>query len=71
MDTVHVGNADWMIGTAVLLEDGIDFWFADGLKVAIPHIEVPEAKARPGSTKLELPNSYRMVLQAVGGENTE
>ena len=71
MDMVLVKNANRMMTTATLLDDGIELSFADGLKGLIPYAEVPEVKTREGITGLELPNPYEMVLQAVGGESVE
>ena len=71
MDTVLVKNANRMMTTATLLDDGIELGFADGLKGLIPYAEVPEVKTREGITGLALPNPYEMVLQAAGGESVE
>ena len=71
MDTVLVKNANRMMTTATLLDDGIELSFADGLKGLIPYAEVPEVRTRQGICGLELPNPYEMVLQAAGGENVE
>ena len=71
MDTVLVKNANRMMTTATLLDDGIELSFADGLKGLIPYAEVPEVRTRQGISGLELPNPYEMVLQAAGGESVE
>ena len=71
MNVVLVKNANRMMTTASLLNDGIELSFADGLKGLIPYGEVPEVKVREGISALELPNPYEMVLQTVGGENVE
>ena len=71
MDMVLVKNANRMMTTASLLDDGIELSFADGLKGLIPYGEVLELKARDGISGLELPNPYEMVLQTVDGENVE
>ena len=71
MDVVLVKNANRMMTTARLLNDGIELSFADGLKGLIPYDEVPEIKVREGISGLELPNPYEMVLQTAGGENVE
>ena len=71
MATVLVKNANRMMTTATLLDDGIELGFADGLKGLIPYAEVPGVKTRDGICGLELPNPYEMVLQAAGGENVE
>ena len=71
MDVVLVKNANRMMTTASLLDDGIELSFADGLKGLIPYAEVPEVKTREGISGLELPNPYEMVLQTAGGESVE
>ena len=71
MNVVLVKNANRMMTTASLSNDGIELSFADGLKGLIPYGEVPEVKVREGISGLELPNPYEMVLQTAGGENVE
>ena len=71
MDTVLVKNANRMMTTATLLDDGIELNFADGLKGLIPYAEVPEVKTREGISGLELPNPYEMVLRSANGESVE
>ena len=71
MDVVLVKNANRMMTTASLLEDGIELGFADGLKGLIPYAELPEVKARDGISGVELPNPYEMVLEMTLGESVE
>ena len=71
MDVVLVRNANRMMTTASLLDDGIELSFADGLRGLIPYGEVPEIGTRKGISGLELPNPYEMVLQTSGGESVE
>ena len=71
MNVVLVKNANRMMTTATLLNDGIELSFADGLKGVIPYGEVPEVKARDGISGLELPNPYEMVLRTTEGESVE
>ena len=71
MELVLVKNANRMMTTASLLDDGIELSFADGLKGLIPYGEVDEVKTREGISGLELPNPYEMVLQTAEGENVE
>ena len=71
MDVVLVKNANRMMTTASLLDDGIELSFADGLKGLIPYGEVPEVKKREGLSGLELPNPYEMILQMANGESVE
>ena len=71
MDLVLVKNANRMMTTASLLDDGIELSFADGHRGLIPYGEVPEVRNRQGVFGLELPNPYEMVLQTAGGESVE
>ena len=71
MDMVQVKNANRMMTTATLLDDGIELSFADGVRGLIPYGEVPEVRNRKGISGLELPNLYEMVLQTAGGESVE
>ena len=71
MDVVLVKNANRMMTTAALLDNGIELSFADGFKGLIPYAEVPEVKTREGISGLELPNPYEMVLRSAGGESVE
>ena len=71
MDVVLVKNANRMMTTASLLDDGIELSFADGHRGLIPYCEVPEVGNRKGISGLELPNPYEMVLQTAGGESVE
>ena len=71
MDVVLVRNANRMITTASLLDDGIELSFADGLRGLIPYGEVPEVGNREGISGLELPSPYEMVLQTAKGESVE
>ena len=71
MDVVVVKNANRMMTTASLLDDGVELSFADGYKGLIPYGEIPEVRNREGISGLELPNPYEMVLQTAGGESVE
>ena len=71
MDMVLVKNANRMMTTATLLEDGIELGFADGVRGLMPYAEVPEIKTREAISGLELPNPYEMVLQTAGGGSIE
>ena len=71
MDMVLVKNANRMMTTASLLDDGVEFGFADGFRGLIPYCEVPEVGNREGISALELPNPYEMVLRTAGGESVE
>ncbi len=71
MDMVLVKNANRMMTTASLLDDGIELGFADGHRGLMPYGEVPEVGNRQGISGVELPNPYEMVLRTAGGENVE
>ena len=71
MDVVLVKNANRMMTTASLLDDGIELNFADGFKGLIPYSDVPEVMKREGIFGLELPNPYEMLLETAGGERVE
>ena len=71
MDVVLVKNANRMMTTASLLDDGVELSFADGHKGLIPYGEIPEVGNREGISGLELPNPYEMVLQTAKGESVE
>ncbi len=71
MDLVLVRNANRVMTTAALLDDGIKLSFADGFRELIPYADAPEVKTREGITVLELPNHYEMALQVAGGESVE
>ena len=68
---VLVKNANRMMTTASLLDDGLELGFDDGLKGLIPYGEVPEVQTRKGISGLDLPNPYEMVLRTAGGESVE
>ena len=71
MDAVLVKNADRMMMTASLSEDGIEMSFADGSRGLIPFSDIPEIKERAALSGLELPNPYEMVLRTAGGGRVE
>ncbi len=71
MDLVLVRNANRVMTTAALLDDGIKLSFAYGFKDLIPYAEAPEVKTREGITVLELANHDGMALQVAGGESVE
>ena len=71
MDVVLVKNANRMMTTACLSDDGIELSFADGFKGLIPYSDVPEVMTREGIFGLELPNPYEMLLETAGGERVE
>ncbi len=71
MDVVLVKNANRMMTTASLLDDGIESSFADGFKRLIPYSDVPEVVTREGILGLELPTPYEMLLETAGGDRVE
>ena len=71
MDAVLVKNADRMMTSARLLEDGIELTFADGCNGQIPFADLPEVKERADLSGIELPNPYEIVLNTVRGERVE
>ena len=71
MQAVIVKNADRMMTSAGLLDDGIELSFADGRSGLIPFADFPEIKARDALSSIELPNPYEMVLETAGGERIE
>ena len=71
MDVVLVRNANRMMTSATLLDDGIELSFADGVRGLIPYAEVPEVRTRDGISGLELPNPYEMVLRSPEGDRVE
>ncbi len=71
MDVALVKNANRMMTTASLVDNGIEVCFADGLWGLIPYGEVPEVRTRKGISGLELPNPYELVLQTSGSEGVE
>lgn len=70
-DAVLVKNADRMMTSARLMEDGIELSFADGRRGLIPFADIPEIQERSGLSHLELPNPHEMVLRTVRGERVD
>ena len=64
-------NADRMMMTASLLEQGIEMSFADGSSGLIPFSDIPEIKGRAALSGIDLPNPYEMVLRTADGERVE
>ena len=71
MNAVLVKNADRMMMTANLREDGVELTFADGCIGLIPFSEVPEVRDRSSLAVIELPSPYEMVLKTIRGERIE
>ena len=71
MDAVLVRNAERMMLSAVLTEDGIGLTFADGCRGVVPFVDLPELGEPSDVHSLELPNPYEMILTTVLGERVE
>lgn len=71
MDAVLVRNAERMMLSAALTDDGIGLTFADGCRGVVPFIDLPEVVERSGVHALELPNPYEMILTTALGERVE
>ena len=71
MDAVLVRNAERMMLSAALTEDGIGLTFADGCRGVVPFIDLPEIGERSDVHALALPNPYEMILTTALGERVE
>ena len=71
MDAVLVRNADRMMLSAALQEDGIGLTFADGCRGVVPFVDLPEVGGSSEISGLELPNPYEMILITALGERVE
>ena len=71
MDAVLVRNAERMMLSATLTEEGIGLTFADGCGGVVPFMDLPEVGGRSGIHALELPNPYEMILTTALGERVE
>ena len=71
IEAVMVKNADRMMTTATLRDDGIAMSFADGSNGLIPLSEFPEIEESKELASLELPNPYELVLNTARGERIE
>lgn len=71
MAVTLVRNANRMMTSAELSEDGIELRFADGARGVIPFTEIPEIKERPGAAAIELPNPYELIVETAAGELAE
>ena len=71
MEAVMVKNADRMMTTATLQDDGIAMSFADGSSGVIPFSEFPEIEESTELTSLELPNPYELILNTARGDRIE
>ena len=71
MATTLVKNADRMMSSASVLEEGIELTFVDGCSGLIPFSDLPEVSEGGGLKELELPTPYEMVLTTVRGDLSE
>ncbi|MCH8298575.1 MAG: helix-turn-helix transcriptional regulator [Chloroflexi bacterium] len=71
MSAVLVKNAERMMTSVELLQEGIEIAFADGLRGLVPFEEIREAEADDKLAKVELPNPYELVLHTKSGKTVE
>ena len=71
MTTTLVKNADRMMSSASVLEDGIELTFVDGCSGLIPFSDLPEVSEGGGLKELELPTPYEVALITVRGDRSE
>ena len=64
-------SRDRMMMAASLLDDAIQYTFADGASGQIPYADVPEIGNRNGVATIELPNAYEVVVTLVDGQQIE
>ena len=70
MITTLVKNADRMMSSASVLDEGIELTFVDGCSGLIPFSDLPEVSAG-GLEDLELPTPYEVILITAGGDRSE
>lgn len=71
MITTLVANADRMMSSASVLDEGIELTFVDGCSGLIPFTDLPEVLAGGGLKDLELPTPYEVILITAGGDRSE
>ena len=64
-------SRDRMMMAASLLNDAIQYTFADGASGQIPYADVPEIGNRNGVAALELPTAYEMIITLSDGQHIE
>ncbi len=67
MSAVLVKNAERMMTSAEILEEGIKIAFADGQTGVVPFAEISEGDVRENIVSVELPNLYEVVLNTNSG----
>ena len=71
MITTLVRNADRMMSSASVLDEGIELTFVDGCSGLIPFSDLPEVAAGGGLKDLELPTPYEIVLTTASSDQSE
>ena len=71
MTMTLVKNADRMMSSASMLDEGIELTFVDGCSGLIPFSDLPEISEGGGLKELELPTPYEMILITVSGDQSE
>ena len=71
MVTTLVKNADRMMSSASVLDEGIELTFVDRCSGMIPFSDLPEVAAGGGLKDLELPTPYEVILITAGGDRSE
>ena len=71
MATTLVTNADRMMSSASVLDEGIELTFVDGCSGLIPFSDLPEVAEGGGLKNLELPTPYEIVLITARGDQSE
>ena len=71
MDAVLVRNAERMMLSPALTEEGIGLTFVDGCRGVVPFVDLPELGGPTDVHTLELPNPYEMILTTARGERVE
>ena len=71
MTTTLVKNADRMMSSASVLDEGIELTFVDGCSGLIPFSDLPEVAEGGGLKDLELPTPYEVILITAGGDRSE
>ena len=71
MSTTLVKNADRMMSSASVLDEGLELTFVDGCSGLIPFSDLPEVAEGGGLKELELPTPYEMILITVNGGQSE
>ena len=71
MSTIAVRNANQMMISADIRDDGIFVSYADGKSGVVPFGEIEGIDGRASIERLELPNPYEVVLAMTDGSREE